>query len=75
MRELDALLLHWLDTAWADAPAGDRRAFGALLALSDPEILDLFTNRLSSEDPVIVRAVEVVLGERLPRDRRDRAPA
>ena len=39
MRELDDLLLRYLDKRHAGAPEAEKRAFEALLALPDPELL------------------------------------
>ncbi len=38
MRELDELLMTWLDERYAAADAAQKQAFEALLALPDPEI-------------------------------------
>ena len=39
MRELDDLLLRYLERHYDAAPAEDKEAFHALLALSDPELM------------------------------------
>jgi antitoxin CptB len=50
MRELDVLLVGYLDRHYAAAPEAQRRAFETLLARPDPEILDLLAGRLPAED-------------------------
>jgi len=39
MRELDDLLLAYLENRFEDAPPGDKQAFCSLLQLSDPEVM------------------------------------
>jgi len=39
MRELDDLLLRYLEGRYDDAPGSDKQAFHALLELSDPELM------------------------------------
>jgi antitoxin CptB len=68
MRELDTLLMQFVDHAYAGAPTAEQTGFRALLSLPDPEILGLLTGRSRSEDPGIARVVERLLGERLPGD-------
>ena len=45
MRELDELLLAYLDTHYAAASSADKEAFEALLVLSDPELAGYLLNR------------------------------
>lgn len=66
MRELDALLMRFMDGRYEAAPEEDRAAFRDFLALPDPEILALLTGRLASEDPALNRIVGLVLEQRLP---------
>ena len=39
MRELDDLLLRYLEQRYDDAPAEEKSAFRAFLQLSDPELM------------------------------------
>jgi len=39
MRELDELLMHYLETGYPAAPPAEKLAFQSLLQLSDPELL------------------------------------
>jgi antitoxin CptB len=38
MKELDVLLLRWLDSRYAQASAGQRELFAQLLDVSDPQL-------------------------------------
>ena len=44
MRELDDLLLRYLDRRYDQAPDDEKQAFHALLALSDPELVGYLLN-------------------------------
>lgn len=48
MRELDALMLGWLDKYYEDADDELRLQFQEILAMQDPEIIDLMKDKLSS---------------------------
>jgi succinate dehydrogenase flavin-adding protein (antitoxin of CptAB toxin-antitoxin module) len=65
MRELDTLLMAYVDRWYVTAPVAEQAAFRILLSLPDPEILSLLTGRLGSDDEHIARVVERVLGERI----------
>ena len=45
MLELDHILRGFLDTAYPDATPATQRAFEALLAMADADILDLIVGR------------------------------
>lgn len=66
MRELDTLLMRYLDERYEQAGAADQAAFRALLALPDPDILGLLTGRLAGEDPAVARVVEHIIARRVP---------
>jgi antitoxin CptB len=53
MRELDVLLLRFLDGHYAVASPAEQAAFGHLLELPDPEILALLMGRGEAQDPSI----------------------
>lgn len=66
MRELDMLLLRFLDDRYATSTGAEQEAFCRLLSLPDPEILGLLTGARSSEDPGLDRIVGLVVGQRIP---------
>lgn len=61
MRELDVLLLRYLDEIFPLAPEVDRQVFEQLLSWQDPDIVDLLAGRVSSEDPGLRHVVEQLL--------------
>lgn len=61
MRELDVLLLRWLDEDFPSAPDAERRAFEQLLSWQDPDIVDLLAGRVTTEDPGLRHVVERLL--------------
>lgn len=65
MRELDTLLMAYVDHSYWAAPAAEQAAFGVLLSLPDPDILGLLTGRLRSDDAHLNHVVERILGERI----------
>ena len=60
MRELDDLLLRYLDNRYDAAADADKEAFQALLALPDPELVGYLLNK---EKPAaeLQRVVEHIL--------------
>ncbi len=50
MRELDMLLLDYVDKVYPQAPREEQATFRRLLATPDPEILNLLTGRSVSDD-------------------------
>jgi antitoxin CptB len=58
MRELDVLLLRYLERDWPRAGTAERAAFQALLARQDPEIHALLLGRLPADDEVLARVLE-----------------
>jgi antitoxin CptB len=60
MKELDELLLAYLERRYEQAPENDKRAFQALLALPDPELVSYLLNK---QTPAIElrRVVEYIL--------------
>lgn len=65
MRELDTLLMTYVDRWYRTVPAAEQAAFRVLLSLPDPDILGLLTGRLRSDDAHISCVVERILGERI----------
>ncbi len=61
MRELDMLLLEYVDERYAQADESERQAFRYLLTLPDPEILGLLTGRSQADDKQLQNVVECLL--------------
>lgn len=45
MKELDVMLVRYLDAGWASATVAERAAFAALLDLQDPVLWDVLLGR------------------------------
>lgn len=58
MRELDVLLMAYLDELYAAAPASEQAAFRDLLSLQDPDIHGLLTGRLVADDAGLRALIE-----------------
>lgn len=63
MRELDVLLMRYLDRDFDAAEPDERAAFELLLSLQDPEILDLLTGRLVAQDLPLKHVVQRLLSD------------
>ena len=61
MRELDVVLLRYLEQDFGGAPDAERAAFDTLLSLQDPDILNLLTGRVTAEDADLRHVVERIL--------------
>ena len=60
MRELDQLLVAYLDNHYDGASDADKGAFEALLALPDPELVGYLLNN-QTPDPTLQRVVDAIL--------------
>ena len=60
MKELDLLMLSYLDTHYASATAAHREAFERLLEMADPELHGLLTGRYETEDKDVTAVVETI---------------
>ena len=60
MRELDQLLVAYLDSHYDNASDADKQAFQALLALPDPELVGYLLNN-QTPDPALQRVVDALL--------------
>lgn len=60
MRELDVLLVRYLERDWPTAGAADCAAFRALLERHDPEINALLLGRLDPDDEALARVLECI---------------
>jgi antitoxin CptB len=63
MRELDVLLLRYLEGHYPGATAADKEAFEALLELPDPELLGYLLYGREPESAALARIVRNLLGE------------
>jgi len=63
MRELDVLLMRYMQRDFATAPVAEQQGFEALLSLQDPEILDLLTGRITAQDLHVQHVVERLLSD------------
>jgi antitoxin CptB len=66
MRELDVLLMRFVDAHYAGASAAEQAAFQQLLSLPDPEIVGLLMAAGSGDDPAVNRVVSRLLGQQVP---------
>lgn len=65
MRELDTLLLDYLERHYAAAEPAEQAAFQDLVSMPDPTILGLLTHRVRSKDERINGVVERLLAQRV----------
>jgi len=63
MRELDVLLLRYLDREFAGASPDVQTAFERLLSAQDPEILDLLAGRLVADDDGLNEVIQGLLAQ------------
>lgn len=66
MRELDMLLLGYVDDVYPQADATEQAAFRRLLTTPDPEILALLTGRSRTDDDDLALIIERLLDRNLP---------
>lgn len=59
-RELDLVLLHYLDTRYASAGQAERVAFQRLLEADDPDLLDWLNGRARPADPALAGLVDAL---------------
>ena len=60
MKELDLLLINYLDNIYPSADASDQQAFESLLEMADPDLYTLVTGKTQSDDAQVMRVVEVL---------------
>jgi len=58
MRELDVVLVRYLERDWPTAMPADRAAFSALLERQDPEVNALVFGRMDPQDEALARVLE-----------------
>ena len=61
MRELDVLLMRFVDSDYMDTDPECQKAFETLLSLQDPEILELLTGRAVADDAGLRDVVQRLL--------------
>jgi antitoxin CptB len=60
MRELDELLLRYLQASFETASGAEKLAFRRLLELSDPELIGYLFGDPVHEDPVAADVIETI---------------
>lgn len=60
MRELDVVMVYYLEHRYGEASAEDQAAFRQLIECQDPEILDFLTGRALPQGEALQRVVEVI---------------
>lgn len=60
MKEMDALLLAWLDGGWPTAEASQREAFQALLAVEDDVLWAWLSGRRRPESAELAAMVDAI---------------
>jgi len=63
MRELDVLLLRYLEREFPAAAPSVQAAFELLLSAQDPEIVDLLAGRIVAEDEVLNDVIQRLLAQ------------
>jgi antitoxin CptB len=61
MKELDALMLRYLDDHYLTAPDEDKQAFEDILAMSDPELVGYFLKGETPASEPLQRVVRRIL--------------
>ena len=62
MRELDELLLRYLETRYADADEEEKAAFRSVLELADPDLNVYLLQGKRPESEPIARVIQRILG-------------
>lgn len=63
MKELDLLLLSFVEREYEAAPESVQGAFLRLLSMPDPEILALLTGRSTTDDEHLAHVIERLLAQ------------
>jgi antitoxin CptB len=61
MRELDELLVRYLETRYTDADDEEKAAFQAVLALPDPELNGYLLQRQVPDSDAIANVIKLIL--------------
>jgi len=68
MRELDVVLMRYVERDYDAADQSEKDSFESLLSLQDPEILDLLTGRIVAEDDGLRHVIKRILANSRPED-------
>ncbi|MCP3870838.1 MAG: hypothetical protein GY703_22630 [Gammaproteobacteria bacterium] len=60
MKELDLLLLHYLETEYPTADPEQQKAYETLLEMPDPDLYTLITGKTRTDDPQMAQVVKVL---------------
>lgn len=63
MRELDVLLVRYLEREYPDASASAQASFEQLLSAQDPEIVDLLAGRIITDDAALNGIIQRLLAQ------------
>ncbi len=63
MRELDVVLMRYMEKEYDTAGNAEKASFEILLSLQDPEIHDLLTGRIVAEDASLRDVIERILAK------------
>jgi antitoxin CptB len=66
MRELDQLLLQYLEQRYQQASAAERKAFEALLEMQDPDVLGFCVGRNRPTDLAMAKVVDELVRHYAP---------
>ena len=66
MRELDELLVRYLEEYYAEDSDADKAAFREVLTLSDPELNSYLLQRQTPATPSIARVIDRILRRNTP---------
>ena len=66
MRELDQLLVRYLEKSYVDDSDADKAAFREVLTLSDPELNSYLLQRQTPESESIARIIDRILRRNSP---------
>lgn len=61
MRELDELLLRYLDQRFPESDEAEKAAFREVLALADPELNGYLLQRVKPDSETIARVIDRIL--------------
>lgn len=65
MKELDLLLVRWLDTGWPAADRGQRAVFLRLLEEPDPQLADWLLHGRRPDDPPLAMLLDAIVSRRM----------
>ena len=60
MKELDLLLINYLENIYPSAEPSEQQAFESLLEMADPDLYTLVTGKTHTKDPQMARVAEVL---------------